>query len=214
MKNQWILLTVTIFTLILSGFLFYSGLRAEVSQSLFPGTSASPTAFVVSPSPASLDSEEVLGESSEGTPSAAQTSSDTAKVTKVVDGDTIEIEFGGEKFKLRYIGVNTPETVDPRRKVECFGKEASNENKRLLEGAEVILEKDVSETDKFGRLLRYVYLRLDDGGLLFVNDYLVRQGYAYASDYPPDIKYSGRFHQAETEAREANRGLWGKCGAS
>ncbi len=210
MRNQWILLSITVLTLSLSGFLFYSGLKSEVSHTFFPSASSTPSSFVVSPAPASADSEEVLGESSIGTPSA-QTSGDTAKVTKVIDGDTIEIEFGGEKFKLRYIGVNTPETVDPRRKVECFGKEASNENKRLLQGAEVILEKDVSETDKFGRLLRYVYLKLDDGGLLFVNDYLVRQGYAYASDYPPDIKYSGRFHQAQSEAREGGRGLWGKC---
>lgn len=123
------------------------------------------------------------------------------KVTRVVDGDTIEIE-GGQK--VRYIGIDTPETVDPRKEVQCFGKEASAKNKQLVEGKEVSLEKDVSETDKYGRLLRYVYL-----GKIFVNDYLVREGYAHASSYPPDVKYQDQFLQAEREAREAKRGLWG-----
>jgi micrococcal nuclease len=210
MRNQIILIIITISTLALSGFLFYSGLRAEVDENFFPTGVSSPSAFVVSPAPVSEEPEEVLGEESEATPST-QTSTEAVAVTKVIDGDTIEVEIGGEKYKLRFIGINTPETVDPRRKVECFGKEASAENKRLLSGAEVVLEKDVSETDKFGRLLRYVYLKLDDGSLLFVNDYLVRQGYAYSSEYPPDIKYSGRLNQAQTEAREAGRGLWSRC---
>ncbi|KKQ67074.1 MAG: hypothetical protein US86_C0001G0001 [Candidatus Daviesbacteria bacterium GW2011_GWA2_38_24] len=153
-----------------------------------------------SPSPSS---NSVLGESKDP--------DSTAFVTKVIDGDTIEIEIKGQNFKLRYIGINTPETVDPRRKVECFGKEAAKENQRLVEGREVILEKDISETDKFGRLLRYVYIKLDDGSKLFVNDYLVRQGFAQVSTYPPDTKYTMQFLQAEKEARENNRGLWGSC---
>jgi micrococcal nuclease len=210
MRNQIILLLITISILSLSGFLFYSGLRAEVAENFFPTSTASPSSFSVSPEPVSEEAEEVLGEQSQATP-GAQLQEVTSRVTKVIDGDTIEIETNGQKFKLRYIGINTPETVDPRKKVECFGKEASAENKRLVDGAEVVLEKDVSETDKFGRLLRYVYLKLDDGSLLFVNDYLVRQGYAYSSAYPPDIKYSGRLNQAQTEAREAGRGLWSTC---
>lgn len=124
-------------------------------------------------------------------------------VVKVIDGDTIEVE--GKK-KVRYIGINTPELHDPRKKVECFGKEAAIMNSDLVEGKEVRLEKDVSETDRYGRLLRYVYI-----GDLFVNEYLVRQGYALASSYPPDIKYARQFRSAEQEARENNRGLWSGC---
>src|SRR3990167_585724 len=106
-------------------------------------------------------------------------------VTKVVDGDTIEIEDGQ---KVRYVGIDTPETVDPRRAVGCFGKEASNKNKELVEGKIVILETDVT--------------------LLFVNDYLVREGYAKNYTYPPDVKFNAQFLEAEREARGENKGLW------
>ena len=123
------------------------------------------------------------------------------KVTQVVDGDTIKLSTGET---VRYIGIDTPETVHPIKPVECFGKEASNKNKELVLGKEVRLEKDISETDKYGRLLRYVWV-----GDLLVNEYLVREGYANASSYPPDIKYQDRFTQAEREAREAGVGLWG-----
>lgn len=129
-------------------------------------------------------------------------------VTKVVDGDTIEIA-GGKKVRL--LGVDTPETVDPRKSVQCFGKEASNEVKGLLEGKKVILEKDVSEVDKYKRLLRFVYLPLPDGTLLFVDDYLIREGYAKVLTIPPDVKFSEQFLDAQREAREAKKGLWGKC---
>lgn len=131
---------------------------------------------------------------------------ETFLVTRVIDGDTIEIE-GGKK--VRYIGIDTPETVDPRKPVQCFGVEAFNKNKELVEGKRIRLEKDISEIDTYGRLLRYVYV--DD---IFVNDYLVRQGYAYAYTYPPDVKYSEQFVQAQTEARENNRGLWKACPVS
>lgn len=141
----------------------------------------------------SLGSAQVLSEQTD----------DSFLVTRVIDGDTIEIE-GGKK--VRYIGIDTPESVDPRKPVECYGREASSENKRLVEGKAVRLEKDVSETDQYGRLLRYVYV---DGVL--VNEYLVRQGFAYAPTYPPDVKFQDLFRQAETEARETNHGLWGGC---
>lgn len=127
----------------------------------------------------------------------------TVLVTRVVDGDTIEIQ-GGQK--VRYIGIDTSESVDPRRPVQCFGREASLKNKELVEGKNVRLEKDVSEVDKFGRLLRYVFI--DD---LFVNDYLVRQGYASVATFPPDVKYQSQFVEAEREARENNRGFWSAC---
>lgn len=203
MNNQLKLFLITIITLILSGYLFWSGLtQGGKLLPIKPNTTTQTPAINVS-----VDGG--VEESIESTPSSQEQSS--VKVTKVVDGDTIEVEIEEVKKKLRYIGVNTPETVDPRRAVQCFGKEASNENKRLVEGKNIILEKDISETDKFGRLLRYIYLKLDDGSLLFVNDYLVRQGFANASEYPPDVKYSDRFREAEREARENRRGLWGSC---
>jgi len=125
------------------------------------------------------------------------------KVTRVIDGDTIEIE-GGER--VRYIGIDTPETVDPRKPVQCFGIEASKKNKELVEGKNVRLEKDITDKDKYGRLLRYVYI--DN---LFINLELVKQGFAFSYTYPPDIKYQAEILAAEAEAREAGRGLWAAC---
>lgn len=125
-------------------------------------------------------------------------------VTRVIDGDTIEIE-GGQK--VRYIGIDTPETVHPSKSVQCYGKEAAEKNKSFVEGKRVRLEKDISETDKYGRLLRYVY-----AGEVFVNKVLVQEGYAFSSTYPPDLKYQDVFLMVEKEAREASRGLWGSCG--
>ena len=131
-----------------------------------------------------------------------------AVVGKVVDGDTIDLEDGRV---VRLVGIDTPETVDPKRPVGCFGKEASNETKGLLTGKVVILQKDISETDKYKRLLRYIYLPLENGSTLFVNDYLVREGFAKVYTYPPDTKFDEQFKAAEKQAREGRRGLWGKC---
>jgi micrococcal nuclease len=140
------------------------------------------------------------------TPEPTATNRQTIKVVRVVDGDTIEIE-GGQK--VRYIGIDTPETVDPRKSVQCFGKEASDKNKELVEGKDVELEKDVSETDKYGRLLRYIWI-----GDLLVNEFLVQEGYAQSSSYPPDVKYQERFNEAEQKAREEEKGLWGEICAT
>lgn len=129
------------------------------------------------------------------------------EVKKVVDGDTIII--AGDAT-VRYTGIDTPETVDPRRPVGCYGKEASHINKQLVNGKMVRLEKDISETDKYGRLLRYIFVSTENGEL-FVNDYLVRQGYAKSNSYPPDIKYQQQFVEAQQEAMANNRGLWGAC---
>ncbi len=129
-------------------------------------------------------------------------------VTKVVDGDTIVVE-GNQT--VRFIGIDTPETVDPRRPVGCFGKEASNEVKNLLTGKSVILEKDVSDKDKYNRILRYIYLPLVDGQTLFINDYLVREGFGKVLTYPPDVKFDAQFREAERLAKINKKGLWGKC---
>ncbi len=125
-------------------------------------------------------------------------------VTRVIDGDTIELSNG---VKVRYIGVNSPESVDPRRPVQCFGKEASAYNKQLVEGKKVKLVKDISAVDKYGRLLRYVYL--EDG--TFVNLKLVQEGFVRAYTFPPDVKFANIFKEAEREARETGEGLWGSC---
>ncbi|MBU2028931.1 thermonuclease family protein [Patescibacteria group bacterium] len=125
------------------------------------------------------------------------------QVARVVDGDTIEIE-GGER--VRYIGIDTPETVDPRKPVQCFGVEASNKNKELVAGKIVRLEKDATDRDKYNRLLRYVYV-----GEAFINLELVKQGFAYSYSYPPDIKYQDKILEAQQEAEKNKNGLWTAC---
>lgn len=132
---------------------------------------------------------------------------DRVLVTKVVDGDTLEIEGA----TVRFIGIDTPETVDPKRPVGCFGKEASNKTKELLSEKIVILQKDVTDKDKYGRILRYIFLPLDNGQILFVNDYLVREGFAKVLTYPPDVKFNDQLRQAEIEAKNRKIGLWGRC---
>ncbi len=134
-------------------------------------------------------------------PSAS--AADVFIVTRIVDGDTIELNTGD---KVRYIGVNTPESVDPRRKVQCFGKEAARKNEELVGGQAVRLVKDVSDKDKYGRLLRYVY-----AGDTFINLELIKQGYAQVDTVPPDVNYQDLFIQAEHEARLNQSGLWGEC---
>jgi len=123
---------------------------------------------------------------------------DAAKVTRVVDGDTIVVNIKGAQYKVRLIGINTPERGRP------YYKEATEKTEELVLGKEVRLEKDVSETDKYGRLLRYVYV-----GDLFVNAELVKQGYAQQYTYPPDVKYADLFRKFAREARENGVGLWG-----
>ena len=136
-----------------------------------------------------------------------------AKVTGIIDGDTIEVDggspsqgYGEVKEKVRYIGIDTPETVDPRKPVQCFGREAATKNEELVLGKVVRLEKDVRDRDKYNRLLRYVWV-----GETFVNLALVEEGFAHASSYPPDIKFQNRFVSAERLAREKNLGLWNSC---
>jgi micrococcal nuclease len=132
-------------------------------------------------------------------------------VDRVVDGDTIEVSRNGVKLRIRYIGVDTPETVKPNSPVECYGKEASNYNKSLVEKRQVYLEQDVQARDTFGRELRYVYMRDSGGNTFMVNKKLVEDGYAVASAYPPNVKYQDDLEDAERSAREQSRGLWAKC---
>lgn len=129
-------------------------------------------------------------------------------VSRVIDGDTIELNTGE---KLRYIGIDTPE-INFGKDPECFAIQAKEFNKKLVENKVVKIEKDVSEKDKFGRLLRYVYVENESTtSTIFINDYLVRQGYAIVSTYPPDIAHIEDLLTAQQEARENNRGMWKNC---
>lgn len=133
---------------------------------------------------------------------------EAAMVVRVVDGDTIVIDRGRGAERLRYIGIDTPETVDPSRPVEWMGKEASAANRALVEGREVVLEFDVSEVDRYGRLLRYVWIQ--DGNVwTMVNLALVGAGFAQVVTYPPDVKYVDAYLAAQRTARDQGRGLWG-----
>lgn len=123
------------------------------------------------------------------------------RVLRVIDGDTIEVEKLG---KVRYIGVNTPETKHPSRGPEPFGREAYEANKRLVENKTVKLELDAGERDKYGRILAYVYV-----GNVFVNAWLVENGYAQAMTGPPNVRYADLFVKLERKARESGNGLWG-----
>lgn len=127
-------------------------------------------------------------------------------VISVVDGDTIKISMNGKEVTLRLIGMDTPETVDPRKPVQCFGKEASNKAKELLSGKKVIIEIDPSqgELDKYGRTLAYVYR--DDG--LFYNKYMIEQGYAHEYTYNTQYKYQVEFKLAQKTAQSGQLGLW------
>jgi micrococcal nuclease len=129
----------------------------------------------------------------------------TGPVVSVVDGDTIDVRLDGRTVRVRYLGINTPETKHPEKGVEPFGPEADAANRRLVEGKTVRLELDVQPWDRYQRLLAYVYV-----GDLMVNAELVRQGYAQVATFPPNVRYQGRFLALQQEAREAHQGLWGK----
>ena len=128
------------------------------------------------------------------------------KVTRVVDGDTLLININGTDEKVRLIGINTPETVDPRKTVECFGKEATNRMKELADGELVRLESDDSQglRDVYGRLLDYVYL--EDGQML--NRKMIAEGYAHEYTYMTPYKYQQDFRDVQNIARISARGLW------
>jgi len=134
------------------------------------------------------------------------TTAEEVQVLRVVDGDTVEVMRGGRRERVRYIGIDTPESVAPNQPVECFGKEASARNKELVEGKRVRLEKDVSDTDRFGRLLRYVWLGDEQ-----INARLIAEGYANIATFPPDVRNQDLYQRLEREARTAGRGLWSAC---
>ncbi len=188
-KPKWVLITLVGLGTLFVGTVWTQALTETKNDSTQEPTNTESAKKTEKPK----DNAEIAGASME---TEKEETPVTFLVTRVIDGDTIEIE-GGQH--IRYIGIDTPETPD-----DCYSQEATNKNKELVEGKEVFLERDVSETNQYGRLLRYVYV---DG--TFVNDTLVSEGYAKASSYPPDIKYQERFLASETYARKNELGLWG-----
>ncbi len=128
------------------------------------------------------------------------------KVIKVVDGDTIKVDMDGKTETIRLIGIDSPEVNDARESVKCFGEEASNKAREILYGKNVKLEADNTqgERDKYGRLLRYVFL--EDG--TNINKMMIDEGYAYEYTYKFPYKYQSEFKEAEIEAKNAKKGLW------
>jgi micrococcal nuclease len=127
-------------------------------------------------------------------------------VVRVVDGDTAIVEIGGQEQRVRFIGIDAPESVVPGEPVECFGPEAADYTRERLEGANVRIEYDVERRDRFERTLAYVWL----GDELF-NETLVREGYALVTTFPPNVRYVDRFVDAQRAARARERGLWHAC---
>jgi len=139
--------------------------------------------------------------------SALDQSTNQVQVVTVTDGDTIWVCcLNGQREKVRYIGIDAPETQHPVKGVQEYGHEAKAANRKLVDGKMVRLEFDVGRRDKYGRLLAYVYL--EDG--TFVNAWLVREGFAQVMTIPPNVKYKDLFLKLQREARDANRGLWGR----
>jgi len=138
----------------------------------------------------------------------AGASEEDGVVTRVVDGDTIHVAVGGADETVRYIGIDTPESVKPGTPVQCFAEAASAANRRLVDGRRVVLTFDAERRDRYGRLLAYVR-RADDGA--FVNEQLVRDGYARTLTIPPNVRYAARFSGLAADAREHARGLWHAC---
>ena len=176
MKNKALLNTIIAVTVLIVVGLF--------GDSFFGGTD--------SPNP---PASSILGEQS------------LAKVTSIVDGDTIKVQQNGVVNTVRLIGINTPETKDPRKEVECFGAEATLHLKNLIENKSVQLESDSTQgdTDRYGRLLRYVFL--DDG--TNINLKMIEDGYAYEYTYSKPYYYQNDFIEAEEYARENQLGFWG-----
>jgi micrococcal nuclease len=129
-----------------------------------------------------------------------------ARVERVVDGDTVVVRLDGRSERVRYIGVDTPESVKPGERVQCFGKSAAAANRRLVLGRDVRLEYDAEARDRYGRLLAYVWR-----GDLLVNAELIRQGYAKPLEIAPNLAHAAELRRLASAARRGRRGLWRRC---
>lgn len=183
--------------------------RATATSTASP---SAPTERPPAPSPTATSDPTATGEprAADLAPSPPRVA---ATVVEVVDGDTLKVLLDGQEQTIRIIGVDTPETRDPNAPVMCYGAEATAKTRELVDlaGGKVELERDVSEMDRYGRLLRYVWLKHPDGDRM-LNFELVRAGYAQMSTFPPDVKYEGMFRDAQRQARDEQQGLWQACG--
>ncbi len=177
---------------------------SDVQEATAPQISIQETSSVTNQSPTT----ETATKSVQTTQSSPTTAPQYTyySVTDVVDGDTVKVNINGTVTTLRLIGMDTPETVDPRKPVQCFGKEASNKAKELLSGKKVRLEMDPSQgtLDTYGRTLAYIYR--EDG--LFFNKYMIEQGYAHEYTYRTPYKYQAEFKTAQKTAQTNQAGLW------
>jgi micrococcal nuclease len=181
----------------LLGILILIILAINPEASTQPSTTPSPSASV-SPTPTATTLGDAVLDAQPG----------LYRVTQVIDGDTIEVSIDNRLERVRLLGIDTPETHDPRKPVQCFGEVAAAYAEGMLDGKNVRLEPDPqnSDRDKYQRLLRYVYL--SDGTL--VNAQLIREGYAFAYTVFPLTRLD-EFRELERQARTAGRGLWGGC---
>lgn len=156
---------------------------------------------------------QILNETETGTPPPSSQHY-YYSIVSVVDGDTVKININGKVETFRLIGMDTPETVDPRKPVQCFGTEASNKAKELLSGKKVRIETDDSQGtyDKYNRMLGYIFLENN----LFYNKHMIEQGYAHEYTYNTPYKYQTEFKNAQKEAQDNERGLWSSntCGGN
>jgi micrococcal nuclease len=168
---------------------------------------ATPTArSTASSPPASMELPAASGPTEPGFGPTGPT--ETATVTRITDGDTIRVRIDGADVPVRYIGVDTPEPDDPDPTKKALADAATAANAALVEGRDVVLERDVSDSDQFDRLLRDVWVEGPDGELIHVGLALVRTGFAQVSTYPPDVKYVDLLLDAQDQARTAEAGLW------
>ena len=191
---------------IIAAVLVVAGCEGATAPTSMPGDSSSTATGAGGPTTSTTTGPRTTAPTGEDFRPAGPTV--RAKVVRIVDGDTIVVKVGGRDEHLRYIGMDTPETVKPGSPVEWMGPEASRANGALVDGRTVVLEKDVSERDQYGRLLRYVWV-VDGDRWTMVNLELVRRGFAQVETVPPDVRYADRFVEAERAARAAGVGLWG-----
>ena len=166
----------------------------------------------------SSDAGNVTGPGEPDRPAGIPNGAERAEVLAVTDGDTMTVRIEGDKAQepVRFIGIDTPEKPGGNRPPECYGSEASRRTASMLPpGAEVFLERDQTDRDRYDRLLRYVwYIDRQDGQAVLANEALVREGYAIARIYPPDDRYADRLEEAEQAAQADDAGLWPACGGA
>lgn len=205
-RNRWLWLVLG--AMLVVGIFATSSCGADSSPgptSLAAQTEVAPTSSAVSQTVSTSAPSTTTQSTSTTAPPTTTTEARLAvELVRVVDGDTVVVKMpSGTEEKVRYIGIDTPETKHPEKPVEYMGEEATKQNERLLATGPLTLKLDVEERDRYGRLLAYVF-----AGEVFVNLELVRSGYAQVSTYPPNVAHVDDFTRAQAEAREQQVGLW------